>query len=84
MPPWLTLWQHDVAGIMSFTSEYVSKAVQKFRGRVSFWHAAAFTQEIVDDLRTQMSQEEAEGYANAARFDFSWSGLARYWRSRNL
>jgi hypothetical protein len=43
MPPWLTLWQHDVAGIMSFTSEYVSKAVQKFRGKVSFWHAAAFT-----------------------------------------
>lgn len=44
--------------------------------------AAAFTQEIVDDLRTQMSQEEAEGYANAARFDFSWSGLARYWRRK--
>lgn len=42
--------------------------------------AAAFTQEIVDDLRTQMSLEEAEGYAKAARFDFSWSGLARYWR----
>ena len=44
--------------------------------------AAAFTQEIVDDLRTQMSAAEAEGYANAARFDFSWSGLARYWRKK--
>ena len=44
--------------------------------------AAAFTQEIIDDLRTQMSQQEAEGYAKAARFDFSWSGLARYWRTR--
>ena len=44
--------------------------------------AAAFTDEIVDDLRTQMSREEAEGYAKAARFDFSWSGLARYWRKR--
>jgi glyoxylase-like metal-dependent hydrolase (beta-lactamase superfamily II) len=45
--------------------------------------AEAFTQEIVDDLRTQMSPEEAEGYAKAARFDFSWSGLARYWRKKN-
>lgn len=44
--------------------------------------AAAFTNEIIDDLRLQMSQEEAEGYARAARFDFSWSGLARYWRKR--
>jgi glyoxylase-like metal-dependent hydrolase (beta-lactamase superfamily II) len=45
--------------------------------------AAAFTQAIVDDLRLQVSDEEAEGYAKAARFDFSWSGLARYWRGRD-
>ena len=45
--------------------------------------AAAFTQEIIDDLRTQMSETEAQGYAKAARFDFSWSGLARYWRKRD-
>jgi hypothetical protein len=44
--------------------------------------AAAFTQEIIDDLETQMSADEARGYARAARFDFSWSGLARYWRTR--
>jgi hypothetical protein len=30
-----------------------------------------------------MSEEEAEGYAKAARFDFSWSGLARYWRKKD-
>lgn len=44
--------------------------------------ATAFTREIVDDLRLQMSALEAEGYAKAARFDFSWSGLARYWRRK--
>ena len=44
--------------------------------------AAAFTNEIIEDLRTQMNATEAEGYAKAARFDFSWSGLARYWRKR--
>jgi glyoxylase-like metal-dependent hydrolase (beta-lactamase superfamily II) len=45
--------------------------------------AASFTNEIIDDLKTQMSADEAEGYAKAARFDFSWNGLARYWRKRN-
>lgn len=44
--------------------------------------AEAFTNEIIADLETQMSAEEAQGYARAARFDFSWSGLARYWRKR--
>lgn len=45
--------------------------------------AGAFTNEIIEDLRLQMSEAEAEGYAKAARFDFSWSGLARYWRKRH-
>ena len=45
--------------------------------------AQVFTQEIVEDLMLQMSGTEAEGYAKAARFDFSWSGLARYWRKRS-
>ncbi len=44
--------------------------------------AQIFTQEIIEDLMLQMSGTEAEGYAKAARFDFSWSGLARYWRKR--
>jgi glyoxylase-like metal-dependent hydrolase (beta-lactamase superfamily II) len=50
------------------------------RGGSDEERSAAFTQEIVDDLRRLMSAEEAHGYANAARFDFSWNGLARYWR----
>ncbi|MEX2270323.1 MAG: MBL fold metallo-hydrolase, partial [Vicinamibacterales bacterium] len=44
--------------------------------------ASAFTREIIEDLRLQMSEDEADGYAKAARFDFSWSGLARYWRKK--
>lgn len=44
--------------------------------------AEAFTQEIVADLETQMDANQARGYARAARFDFSWGGLARYWRTR--
>jgi glyoxylase-like metal-dependent hydrolase (beta-lactamase superfamily II) len=42
--------------------------------------ADAFTAEIVEDLKQHMSEEEALGYARAARFDFSWTGLARYVR----
>lgn len=45
--------------------------------------AVAFTNGIVEDLSRQMSAAEAEGYAKAARFDFSWGGLARYWRKKN-
>ena len=44
--------------------------------------ASAFTREVIEDLRLQMSEDEAEGYAKAARFDFSWGGLARYWRKK--
>lgn len=42
--------------------------------------AMTFTNDIIDDLTLQMSPVEAAGYAQAARFDFSWTGLARYWR----
>lgn len=44
--------------------------------------AEAFTNDIIADLETQMTADEAQGYARAARFDFSWAGLARYWQTR--
>jgi glyoxylase-like metal-dependent hydrolase (beta-lactamase superfamily II) len=44
--------------------------------------ARAFTQWVMDDLTRATSRQEAEAYAHAARFDFSWAGLARYWRKR--
>jgi glyoxylase-like metal-dependent hydrolase (beta-lactamase superfamily II) len=41
--------------------------------------SAAFVKDVVTDLQRATSPAEAEAYARAARFDFSWSGLARYW-----
>ena len=42
--------------------------------------AAAFTQGVVEELERATSRTEAEAYARAGRFDFSWAGLARYWK----
>jgi len=44
--------------------------------------ARVFTQWVMDDLARATSRQEAEAYAHAARFDFSWAGLARYWRKK--
>jgi glyoxylase-like metal-dependent hydrolase (beta-lactamase superfamily II) len=45
-------------------------------------HARAFTTWVMDDLVRATNPTEAAGYQAAARFDFSWSGLARYWRKK--
>lgn len=42
--------------------------------------AAAFSTGVMDELARLTSREEADAYARAGRFDFSWSGLARYWK----
>jgi glyoxylase-like metal-dependent hydrolase (beta-lactamase superfamily II) len=44
--------------------------------------AARFTDDVMDDLARATSRAEAQAYAYAGRFDFSWAGLARYWRGR--
>ena len=44
--------------------------------------AAAFTQSVTEELTRLTSRAEAEAYARAGRLDFSWAGLARYWRRR--
>jgi glyoxylase-like metal-dependent hydrolase (beta-lactamase superfamily II) len=44
--------------------------------------ARVFSEEVMDALARTTSRAEAEAYAHAGRFDFSWSGLARYWRKR--
>ena len=46
--------------------------------------AKQFTDDVMDDLARDTSRQEAEAYAAAGRFDFSWAGLARYWRRRTL
>ena len=44
--------------------------------------ARAFADEITTELQRTTSREDALAYARAARFDFSWTGLARYWRKK--
>ncbi len=44
--------------------------------------ARVFSDEVMDALAQATSREEAEAYAHAGRFDFSWLGLARYWKKR--
>ena len=46
-------------------------------------HAAAFTDEVADEITRATSRAEAQAYADAGRFDFSWMGLARYWRKKS-
>ena len=45
--------------------------------------AAAFMTSITDELARSTNRAEAEAYAWAGRFDFSWSGLARYWKKKD-
>jgi glyoxylase-like metal-dependent hydrolase (beta-lactamase superfamily II) len=44
--------------------------------------ARAFMEDVALDLRRETGRAEAEAYARAGRFDFSWTGLARYWRKK--
>jgi glyoxylase-like metal-dependent hydrolase (beta-lactamase superfamily II) len=44
--------------------------------------AAAFSAEVLETIARLTSRAEAQGYASAGRFDYSWSGLARYWRKK--
>ena len=39
-----------------------------------------FVEEAVQDLRRVVGEAEAGQYSRAGRLDYSWQGLARYWR----
>ena len=39
-----------------------------------------FVQTSLDDIRRTIGEVEAERYSRAGRLDYSWQGLARYWR----
>ncbi len=41
-----------------------------------------FVEEATRDLRRAVGDQEAEQYGRAGRLDYSWQGLARYWRKR--
>jgi glyoxylase-like metal-dependent hydrolase (beta-lactamase superfamily II) len=42
-----------------------------------------FIDEVLRDLRRVVGDEEAANYGRAGRLDFSYQGLARYWRERD-
>jgi len=41
-----------------------------------------FVAEAVQELRSTVGETEASQYSRAGRLDYSWQGLARYWRKR--
>jgi glyoxylase-like metal-dependent hydrolase (beta-lactamase superfamily II) len=41
-----------------------------------------FVEEVLLDLRRVLGETEAEQYSRAGRLDYSWQGLARYWRKK--
>jgi len=43
---------------------------------------ARFTDEAYVDLRRRVGETEADDYTKAGGLNYSWSGLARYWRKR--
>jgi len=45
--------------------------------------AAAFMASVTEEIARTSSRAEADAYARAGRFDFSWAGLARYHRKRS-
>ena len=42
-----------------------------------------FADDVMSELARATSRDEAMAYARAGRFDFSWTGLARYWRKKS-
>jgi glyoxylase-like metal-dependent hydrolase (beta-lactamase superfamily II) len=43
---------------------------------------AEFVRQITEDLHRHVPADEVEFYERAGRSDYSWHGLARYWRKR--
>jgi len=43
-----------------------------------------FVEEAVQELRRSVGEAEAGHYSRAGRLDYSWQGLARYWRKKGL
>jgi hypothetical protein len=44
--------------------------------------ARLFMDDVMQEITRASGRTEALAYESAGRFDFSWSGLARYWRKR--
>lgn len=62
-----------------------SRIVRRLLADVSLDDAqrqAAFVEDALRELRRAVGPQEADGYARAGRLDYSWQGLARYWRRK--
>ena len=44
--------------------------------------ARRFQADVSEEIARTAGRAEAQAYARAGRFDYSWSGLARYWRKK--
>jgi glyoxylase-like metal-dependent hydrolase (beta-lactamase superfamily II) len=44
--------------------------------------ARRFQEEVGDEITRAAGRAEARSYERAGRFDYSWAGLARYWRKK--
>ena len=41
LPDWLYLWEDDFDNVQSYALEFVTAAMERYRGKVQIWHAAA-------------------------------------------
>ena len=41
-----------------------------------------FVEEAMAELQREVGGQQAGQYTSAARLDYSWQGLSRYWRKR--
>jgi glyoxylase-like metal-dependent hydrolase (beta-lactamase superfamily II) len=42
-----------------------------------------FVEEVMQELRRVVGEQEADMYSRAGRIDYSWQGLLRYWKKRS-
>jgi glyoxylase-like metal-dependent hydrolase (beta-lactamase superfamily II) len=64
-------WNHRIKGQLETPGTDAEREVE-------------FGNEVMDQLIRATNPTEAYAYASAGRFDFSWRGLARYWRKKEV
>jgi glyoxylase-like metal-dependent hydrolase (beta-lactamase superfamily II) len=65
----LDAWSERVRGLLSTPGTDAERA-------------DTFAREITEEISRTVNRDEARAYADVGRYDFSWMGLARYWRKR--
>ncbi|MCC6124158.1 MAG: hypothetical protein IT426_04305 [Pirellulales bacterium] len=92
-PDWLTLWEGDFDSLRDFTAQFLRSVVERYRGQVDFWQAAARINAAdslaLDDeeklrlaaLALEIAGELDPGKPAIASFDQPW---AEYMSRQNL